>query len=112
MKINMQTRILKAKRTKLGRTLCRLAGDRTGAVLMEYVILGVLIAAAATLAAIFFGKSIVGSFTTMTHATTGKTDAAADSAGKNQTMTATAATESDSSRKKIAGGEGNNAANK
>lgn len=112
MKIDLQRKSRMAKRTRLGRMLCRLAGDQTGAVLMEYVILGVLIAAAATLAAIYFGKGIVGSFTTMTHATTGKTDAAAESAKQNQEMTEKAATDSDTSRKNIAGGSGNNDANK
>ena len=58
MKINQTNQIRIARRTALGRTLCRLAGDRTGAVMMEYVILGVLIAAAATLAAIYFGKIV------------------------------------------------------
>ncbi|MEY4917520.1 MAG: hypothetical protein RL616_1433 [Verrucomicrobiota bacterium] len=112
MKINHSSKIRIAKRTWLGRTFCRLAGDRTGAVMMEYVILGVLIAAAATLAAIFFGKGIVGSFTTMTHATTGQTDSAKTDAKANQDSADKAKTDSEKARKDIAGGAGANDANK
>ncbi len=80
--------------------------------MMEYVILGVLIAAAATLAAIYFGKGIVGSFTTMTHATTGQTDSAQTDAQANQQNADKAKTDSENSRQTISGGSGNNAANK
>lgn len=48
-----------------GRTkkwLCRLLGDRTGGVMMEYVILAVLIAAAVVVAVAMFGKTLVGMF--------------------------------------------------
>ena len=37
-------------------------GDRTGGVMMEYVILAVLIAAAVVVAVAMFGKTIVGMF--------------------------------------------------
>lgn len=112
MKTNHTSKIRMAKRTRFGRTLCRLAGDQAGAVMMEYVILGVLIAAAATLAAIFFGKGIVGSFTTMTHATTGQTDSAKTDAKANQDNADKAKTDSENARKDIAGGAGANDANK
>jgi Flp pilus assembly pilin Flp len=112
MKINQQSKIRMAKRTRLGRMFCRLAGDQTGAVMMEYVILGVMIAAAATLAAIFFGKTIVQNFTTMTQATVGKTDAAKSAAKSAQTTADKAKTDSENARKSIAGGSGNNDANK
>ena len=112
MKLNQTNKVRGARRTVLGRTLCRLAGDRTGAVMMEYVILGVLIAAAATLAAIYFGKGIVGSFTTMTHATTGQTDSAKTDAKANQDSADKAKTDSEKARKDIAGGSGANDANK
>ena len=111
MKISIQAKIQRAKRTMLGRTLCRLAGDRTGAVMMEYVILGVMIAAAATLAVIYFGREIVGNIAVMTHATVGRTTAAETSAGNNQTLSPTAQTDSEASRKANAGGVGNNVAN-
>lgn len=112
MKMNLQSKIRMAKRTRLGRMLCRLAGDQSGAVMMEYVILGVLIAAAATLAAIYFGKGIVGGFTTMTHATTGQTDNAKTDAKANQDSADKAKTDSENARKGISGGSGANDANK
>lgn len=112
MKTNQESKIRIAKRTRLGRLLCRLASDRTGAVMMEYVILAVLIAAAASLAAIYFGKAIVGSFTTATHATTGQTDSAKTDAKANQDNANTAKTASENARKDISGGSGANDANK
>ena len=42
---------------KLARVLRRLLGEETGATMMEYVILAVMIAAAVTAAAIYFGNS-------------------------------------------------------
>lgn len=45
------------KNTKVGRVVCRLLGEETGATMMEYVILAVMIAAAVTAAAIYFGNS-------------------------------------------------------
>jgi Flp pilus assembly pilin Flp len=111
MKIRTENKIRMAKHTRLGRIVCRLAGDRTGAVLMEYVILGVMIAAAATLAVIFFGKQIVGSFTTMNNATSGNTKAAEQQATANQQTAQTAQTQSETSRKTVSGGAGNNEAN-
>ncbi len=55
-------RLARAKNTRLGRFLCRLAGEETGAVMMEYVILAVLIAAACVVAVAMFGKTIVDMF--------------------------------------------------
>jgi Flp pilus assembly pilin Flp len=52
----------RAKRWAAGRFLCRLLGDRAGGVMMEYVILAVLIAAACVVAVAMFGKTIVGMF--------------------------------------------------
>lgn len=43
--------------TKLARALRRLFGEETGATMMEYVVLAVMIAAAVTAAAIYFGNS-------------------------------------------------------
>lgn len=43
--------------TKAGRVLKRLFGEETGAVLMEYVILAVMIAAACVVAVIYFGRT-------------------------------------------------------
>lgn len=50
------------KKGKTQRVLRRLIGDRAGGVMMEYVILAVLIAAAVVVAVAMFGKTIVGMF--------------------------------------------------
>lgn len=47
----------KLNNTKFARVLRRLFGEETGATMMEYVILAVMIAAAVTAAAIYFGNS-------------------------------------------------------
>ena len=49
-------------RSRSKKLLCRLAGDRAGGVMMEYVILAVLIAAAVVVAVAMFGKTLVGMF--------------------------------------------------
>lgn len=63
--------IERAKRTMLGRIACRLLGDQTGAVLMEYVVLGVLVVAACVAMIIVFGKEIRESFHKMIEAIKG-----------------------------------------
>jgi len=49
-------------RARTKKMLCRLMGDRAGGVMMEYVILAVLIAAAVVVAVAMFGKTLVGMF--------------------------------------------------
>ena len=49
-------------RSRTKKVLCRMLGDRTGGVMMEYVILAVLIAAAVVVAVAMFGKTLVGMF--------------------------------------------------
>ena len=61
-----------AKRSALGRTLCRLFGDEAGGVMMEYVILAVLIAAAVVVAVMYFGKNIKGGFNAMSQTVAGE----------------------------------------
>ena len=53
---------LRAKKSFLGRIVCRVAGEETGAVMMEYVIVATLIAAAVAVGAWFFGKDIMNMF--------------------------------------------------
>jgi Flp pilus assembly pilin Flp len=50
------------KNGQINKMMCRLMGDRRGGVMMEYVILAVLIAAAVVVAVAMFGKTIVGMF--------------------------------------------------
>ena len=59
MDTKMKMRLARAKRTAFGRFLCRLAGDTAGAVMMEYVVLGVVVA---------FGGTIGSAFKTMSTA--------------------------------------------
>lgn len=53
-------RITRAKRTATGRFVCRLLGDECGAVAMEYVVIALLVVAAAVGAAVYFGRAISG----------------------------------------------------
>ena len=55
-------RINRMKKSWFGRQICRLLGEERGAVMMEYVIVAVLIAAACVVAVAMFGKTIVGMF--------------------------------------------------
>ena len=55
-------RLNRWKNTRMGRMIVRLLGEERGAVMMEYVIVAVLIAAACVAAVAMFGKTIVGMF--------------------------------------------------
>ena len=59
----------KAKNSFLGRMLRRLAGEEKGAVMMEYIVLGLLIAAVAVVAVGYFGTTITQMFAALTHTT-------------------------------------------
>lgn len=60
-----QNRVALAKRSVLGRVLCRLCGDTAGGVMMEYVILGVLVAAAVVALVWAFGGTLAGGMRNM-----------------------------------------------
>ena len=89
-------------KSKMKKVLCRLMGDRAGGVMMEYVILAVLIAAAAVVAVMFFGRGIVTNLTTSTHAMAGKSTEAATSSAKAKTDSGSAETDNEAYRKKHA----------
>ncbi len=59
-----QIGLRKWRNSFVGKLLRRLAGEEKGAVMMEYVIVAVLIAAACVVAVAMFGKTIVGMFDT------------------------------------------------
>lgn len=84
--------IARAKRTWFGRMLCRLLGDDKGAVMMEYVILAVLIAAAAVVAVAMFGKTIVGMFDSAAKGATGDHTGAKQAQDDTRTTQGTDAT--------------------
>lgn len=51
--------IQRAKKTVFGRVLCRVLGEETGAIMMEYVIVATLIAAACAVGVYIFGRQIM-----------------------------------------------------
>lgn len=61
----MKFKIQRAKESALGRFFCRLLGDQGGAVMMEYVVLGVLVVAAAVAIVMVFGDAIHDQFSYM-----------------------------------------------
>lgn len=65
-------RLARAKRTALGRFLCRLFGDNAGQAMMEYVVIGVLVVAAVVAIVILFGEQIANGFDAMIAAIQGK----------------------------------------
>lgn len=96
MKKHVNIRIAKMKCTRLGRLVCRLMGEEQGAVMMEYVIIAVLIAAACVVAVAMFGKTIVGMFDSAAKGATGDhsgAKTAQDATRTQQTTDAKAATD-------------------
>ena len=75
---NRKIKIARAKRTKFGRFLCRILGEENGAVAMEYVIIGVLVAAAVVAIVMVFGDTIGDMFGTMIKAIIGDPEGAGD----------------------------------
>ena len=57
--------------TRIGRTLCRLAGEESGQTAMEYVVIATLICAAIAVGIWMFGAQILAMFNTSSQAVTG-----------------------------------------
>jgi len=72
----------KMKKSVLGRVFCRLVGEDRGAVMMEYVIVAVLIAAAVAAGVAYFGQDLVKMFGVAGKAATGDINAAATERSK------------------------------
>ena len=70
--------IERAERTMLGRVLRRLLGEQTGAVMMEYVVIGVLVVAAAVAMVQLFGGGIRTQFNAMIEALFGRKEKVTD----------------------------------
>lgn len=85
------------KNTKVGRIVCRLLGEETGATMMEYVILAVMIAAAVTAAAIYFGSAAKDQMNVATDAMVGNVRDAEARAGSSMTKRTADATRVSSS---------------
>ena len=58
----------RVKNSCLGKAVRRMLGEETGAVMMEYVIIAVLIAAAVAVGAWYFGRSVNNEFRVASHA--------------------------------------------
>ena len=67
-----------AKRTMLGRFICRLLGDEAGQTIMEYVVIGVMVVAAAVAIVMLFGQQIRASFDKMLKSLRGEPAAASE----------------------------------
>ena len=85
--------------TKLGRALKRLCGEETGAVLMEYVILAVMIAAACVVAVIYFGQTASKQTVAATDAMAGNTANAVTKSGEAKSLATTSETASETHAK-------------
>ena len=94
---SMNLKLRRAKRTKLGRCLCRLLGDERGAVAMEYVVIALLVAAAVVGIVIVFGSRIASMFGGATKALsateTGQADVAKEQATSRTDHTTRAGTQ-------------------
>ena len=94
MKTPSKAALRRVMSTRLGRLFCRLVGEQTGAVMMEYVVVGVLVVAAAVAIVLVFGKNIRNQFAVMSKGVVGNASGAAtqakDNYDKNDTAVSTA----------------------
>ena len=72
------------KNSKFGKLLRRIAGEETGAVMMEYVIIAVLIAAAVAVGAWYFGRTVNNEFRVASHGMAGDDTQAQEMQNKSQ----------------------------
>lgn len=79
---------------KFGKVLRRLLGEETGAVMMEYVIVAVLVAAAAVVGIIYFSRTMNEQGAAASAAMAGQTKEATDHAEKAKGEASKGATES------------------
>ena len=68
----------KATNSFVGRVLRRLLGEENGAVMMEYIVVGLLIAAACVVAVSFFGHQITGMFSSLASSVAGDPSGASE----------------------------------
>ena len=76
--------IRKATKSFVGRALRRLLGEEKGVVMMEYIVVALLIAAACVIAVAFFGHTITGMFGSLSSSVTGDVNKAAEEQNKLQ----------------------------
>lgn len=99
-------RVKRAKNSALGRTFCRLLGDQTGAVMMEYIVLAVLLVAATVGIVVVFGRNMRAQWYTAMMAMIGKTDKAQSNATKVQGAAGGEASAANAEGNSIDGGAG------
>ena len=87
MKNPSKFKLARAKRTMIGRVLCRLFGDQSGQTMMEYVVIGVLIVAAAVAVVLILGKNIRNQGGVMAKAVVGDAEGAKKMASDNYKKT-------------------------
>ena len=85
--------------SQFGRVLKRIVGEETGAVLMEYVILAVMIAAAAVVAVIYFGQTAAKQTVAATDAMAGQSGNAVSKANEAKQLATTSESESETHAK-------------
>ncbi len=93
--------INRMKNSAFGKILRRIAGEETGAVMMEYVIVAVLIAAAAVVAIAYFGRTVTSEANIASSAMTGQGNAAAKKQEELQGKQAQYQEEANSANKKF-----------
>ena len=76
----------RARKSFLGRVICRLLGEEKGAVMMEYIIVGLLIAAAAIVAVGYLGNVMNAGFATLAHAVAAQPEKTQDTAKAGREM--------------------------
>ena len=99
-------RVKRAKNSALGRMFCRLLGDQTGAVMMEYIVLAVLLVAATVGIVVVFGRNMRAQWYTAMMAMIGKTDKAKTNATDVQGAARAEANAANTEGNSIDGGAG------
>ena len=98
--------LMKARNSFLGRVLRRLLGEEKGAVMMEYIVIALLIAAVAVVAIGYFGTSATQLCGALTHAISGQPSAAREAIKSAKTTADTGATQSVEHRSEVQKNEG------
>lgn len=104
----------RAKKTLFGRIVMRLAGEEKGAIMMEYVIVATLIAAAVAVGVWLFGGQILAMFGVAGESVIAKEDAAeqhVDTIQQNADAVMQTGREAAESRIEHSSGEGTNTGN-
>lgn len=97
--------INKMKNSKFGKFLRRVVGEDAGAVMMEYVIIAVLIAAACVVAVYYFGRNVSDGIEVMGEGISGRGKEAATKQQTLQTTVGSRASDAVENQKKFSDAE-------